>query len=536
MYLALYRKYRPQSFDEVIGQNHIIKTLANQIKNDKIGHAYLFCGSRGTGKTSTAKIFAKAINCENPINGSACGKCETCKALSGNNMDILEIDAASNNGVDEIRDLREKVKYPPVAGKYKVYIIDEVHMLSPSAFNALLKTLEEPPSHAVFILATTEVHKLPATILSRCLRFDFGLVSVSELSNLVKKIFSQEAIVFEDQAIEVIARAGEGSVRDTLSIADRCISYSGENLTYKSVMEVLGTTEKDMLLQISNAVLAGDMGQSMLELDNVLSGGKSPLVLSKDLIAYFRDLLIIQTLGDKARTMVVASPETFEKMKAQATDESYTKVVALISNLSEIEAELRYSINPRIVLETAIIKTLADVSVLERVEKLEKQVSSGNFAVNNVQNAVNTDNVMQKQPEMREKVQNAQEITQNVVKNEQNNVEKSELAGPVGGQNDVSANNLLGTLLSYLRENKDMGLLSAIRQVKNVSFENNNAVFFVDDQITIDLISREKNKLILREFFDNLGISFQFKIAEKRRSGNISELSSYFNGKLEVDD
>ncbi|MBP3582028.1 MAG: DNA polymerase III subunit gamma/tau, partial [Clostridia bacterium] len=216
MYLALYRKYRPRTFEEVIGQDHIVKTLVNQIKLDKISHAYLFTGSRGTGKTSTAKIFAKAINCADSKNGSPCGKCEVCKSLDGANIDVLEIDAASNNGVDEIRDLREKVKYPPVVGKYKVYIIDEVHMLSTSAFNALLKTLEEPPAHTVFILATTEVHKLPATILSRCLRFDYKLVSLEDLSNLLKSILKAENVTFDEQAINIIARAGEGSVRDTL--------------------------------------------------------------------------------------------------------------------------------------------------------------------------------------------------------------------------------------------------------------------------------------------------------------------------------
>lgn len=518
MYLALYRKYRPQTFDEVIGQSHIIQTLVNQIKNDKIGHAYLFCGSRGTGKTSTAKIFAKAINCESPVNGSPCGNCETCKALAGNNIDILEIDAASNNGVDEIRDLREKVKYPPVAGRYKVYIIDEVHMLSPSAFNALLKTLEEPPSHAVFILATTEVHKLPATILSRCLRFDFGLVSVADLSMLLKKVFKNEKINAEDSAVEVIARAGEGSVRDTLSIADRCISYSGENLTYKSVMEVLGTTEKDMLLSISNAVLSGNMGQSMIELDKVLSGGKSPLVLSKDLISYFRDLMIIQTLGERAKTMVVASPETFEKMKQQATEEAYAKIVALITNLSEIEAELRYSINPRIVLETAIIKTLADVNLLERVEKLEKIVSGGAFTTLPAKNAEN-------RPVTTGNVEINQEKVQKTVENASKSVQNSE-----------NANNLLGQLLAFLRENKDMGLLTAIRQVQNVDLNGKEATFYVDDKLTLELISREKNKLVLREFFDNLGISYQFKVKEQKSAGNVNELSSYFGGKLEVDE
>ena len=250
MYLALYRKYRPKIFDEVIGQDHIVKTLINQIKLDKISHAYLFTGSRGTGKTSTAKIFARAINCMNPVNGSPCGECEVCKSLEGTNIDVLEIDAASNNGVDEIRDLREKVKYPPVVGKYKVYIIDEVHMLSSSAFNALLKTLEEPPKHTVFILATTEVHKLPATILSRCLRFDYKLVSLDDLSSLLKRVLDSENIKYDAQSINTLARAGEGSVRDTLSIADRCVSFAGDTLTYEKVISVLGIAEREILINI----------------------------------------------------------------------------------------------------------------------------------------------------------------------------------------------------------------------------------------------------------------------------------------------
>ena len=330
MYLALYRKYRPRTFDEVIGQDHIITTLKNQIKLDKISHAYLFTGSRGTGKTTTAKIFAKAINCTNSSDGSPCLECETCKALDKTNIDVLEIDAASNNGVDEIRDLREKVKYPPVVGKYKVYIIDEVHMLSTSAFNALLKTLEEPPAHTVFILATTEVHKLPATILSRCIRFDFKLVSVEDLSAILRKILKEEGVTFDEQAISVIARAGEGSVRDTLSIADRCVSYSGNNLTYQKVVEVLGISEKETLIALSDLILKKDVGSALVELDKVLSSGKSPLVFASNLISYFRDLLLIYSLGDKAREIVVVKDDIYEKMKGQATAENYGELVSAI--------------------------------------------------------------------------------------------------------------------------------------------------------------------------------------------------------------
>ena len=379
MYLALYRKYRPRTFNEVIGQDHIVKTLINQIKLDKISHAYLFCGSRGTGKTSTAKIFAKAINCVNSKDGSPCLECDVCKSLDGTNIDVLEIDAASNNGVDEIRDLREKVKYPPVVGKYKVYIIDEVHMLSTSAFNALLKTLEEPPAHTVFVLATTEVHKLPATILSRCLRFDFKLVSLEELSSLLKKVLDSEKVKYDEQAINIIARAGEGSVRDTLSIADRCVSFAGDELTYQKVLAVLGVSEREVLIKITDHILSKNVGEALVELDSVLSQGKSPLVFSNDLISYFRDLLLVYTLSDKSREIVVVKDDIFEKMKAQATKENYGAMVKAIEVLSEIEQELRYSVQPRIVLETAIIKVITDASLEARVEKLEEFVKNLKF-------------------------------------------------------------------------------------------------------------------------------------------------------------
>lgn len=382
MYLALYRKYRPKTFDEVIGQEYIIKTLQNQIKLDKISHAYLFCGSRGTGKTSTAKIFAKAINCINSKNGSPCGECEVCKALDGTNIDVLEIDAASNNGVDEIRDLREKVKYPPVAGKYKVYIIDEVHMLSPSAFNALLKTLEEPPKHVVFILATTEVHKLPATILSRCLRFDFKLVSVEDLSELLRKVLTIENVKFDEQSINAIARAGEGSVRDTLSIADRCVSFAGEELTYQKTLSVLGISEREVLISVADKIFNKDVGGALVELDKVLSEGKSPLIFSNNLISYFRDLILIYTLKEKSRDIVIVKDDAFEAMKKQAYGESleltnhYEVMLKTVEVLSEIEQDLRYSVQPRIVLETALIKIIHEGTLESRIEKIEEKLKN----------------------------------------------------------------------------------------------------------------------------------------------------------------
>ena len=297
-YLALYRKYRPTNFDEVIGQDHIIKTLKNQVQTSQISHAYLLNGTRGTGKTSTAKILAKAINCLHPKNGSPCLTCEVCKALEDpSNLDVLEIDAASNNRVDEIRDLREKIKYPPVSGKYKVYIIDEVHMLTDSAFNALLKTLEEPPSHAVFILATTEVHKLPATILSRVMRFDFKLVSINNLIALLKIIFEKENITADAESLKAIAQAGEGSVRDTLSVADVCASFSGGNITYQKVLEALGTTTKDVLINLANAIIQKNSKDLLLTINELFVDGKNLGVLARDLTNHFRDLLVIKSIN-----------------------------------------------------------------------------------------------------------------------------------------------------------------------------------------------------------------------------------------------
>ena len=374
MYLALYRKYRPQTFDQVVGQNHIVKTLVNQIKFDKISHAYLFTGSRGTGKTSIAKIFARAINCTNLKDGSPCGECEVCKSLEGTNIDVLEIDAASNNGVDEIRDLREKVKYPPVVGRYKVYIIDEVHMLSISAFNALLKTLEEPPAQTVFVLATTEVHKLPATILSRCLRFDFKLVSLEDLTNHLKNILNQEGVKFEDSAVNVIARAGEGSVRDMLSIADRCVSFAGSDLTYQKVIDVLGISERETLIKMADTIIAGDVGTALTELDRVLSSGKSAHVFSNDLISYFRDLILIYSLKEKSRDIVVVKDDIYKKMTEQASEKNYAEILKTIEVLSGVEQELRYSAQPRIVLETAIIKIISEISLVSRIEKIEEAI------------------------------------------------------------------------------------------------------------------------------------------------------------------
>lgn len=545
MYLALYRKYRPSTFDEVIGQEHIVKTLINQINSNKIGHAYLFCGSRGTGKTSTAKIFARAINCVNPKNGSPCGECESCKLNSGN-IDILEIDAASNNGVDEIRDLREKVKYPPVNGKYKVYIIDEVHMLSVNAFNALLKTLEEPPSFVVFILATTEVHKLPATILSRCMRFDFRLVSVDKLVSQLEKICSDSQIKYDLQALNMIARAGEGSVRDTLSVADRCISFCGDNLTVEGVTEVLGVASKESLFEICENVFNGNYGEMLLSLDKVLCLGKSPLVLARDLIAYFIDLLYICNLKDNARQFVVAQDDLFNKMKDQANNDNYNKIMAGIEILSGVEAELRYSVQPKIVLECALIKIMnnnnlnARIKVLEEnvqnwVKINEKAVKNIDFSPSSENNNINKGNLNKLELEnLGQSVKNQSGDVKQGLDNAKENNKEPEHKNAQASSIEVQ---ILGDLLQELRKEKALSLVAAIGQVKKVSVVGSVVEFVLEDDITVDMISASKNKKIIDRFFEERGLSFKFVSLDKagNNANDINSLSKLLGGKLKID-
>ena len=381
-YLALYRRYRPDGFDKVIGQDAVVRTLKNQITSGKIGHAYLFTGARGTGKTSCAKIFARAVNCVSPVNGSPCGICETCKSLSEpGNLDITEIDAASNNRVDEIREIRDKVQYPPVRGKYKVFIIDEAHMLTDSAFNALLKTLEEPPSHALFILATTEPQKMPATILSRCMRFDFKLIETEKIASLIGGIYDEIGKKYDEDALLKIAKAGGGSARDALSIADVCLSYSEGKLTYKEVCEVLGASDDGSLTSLCDCVLSKNSAGALEALDGIIKSGKNPSVLVKDLQARIRDLLIVKTCRDGKNLLAVPSA-IYEELKDSAAKTDEFKLLRFAEILQGTEAPMKYSLNPRFILECALIKaaqeeTDGDISALiYRVNKMEERLES----------------------------------------------------------------------------------------------------------------------------------------------------------------
>ena len=389
-YLALYRRFRPSGFDGLIGQDHIVRTLVNQINSGRIGHAYLFCGARGTGKTSAAKIFARAINCLSPVNGSPCGKCEACKALADSaNLDILEMDAASNNKVENVREIREKIQYPPVSGKYKVYIIDEVHMLTTEAFNALLKTLEEPPKHAVFILATTEVHKLPSTILSRCMRFDFRLIPTALIAENIGKIYKEIGKDYDDEAITAIARAGMGSMRDALSIADICVSYKDDKLTYNDVLEILGATDSSKITELIEDILRSDTGKALETVESLTESGKSVGVLCKDVISRLRETIVCKTCA-KAKDILELPDDVYAEIVRAASIADEHRLLRTIEIFSEAEGAMRYSVSPKIILECACIKASepsADYNIdalLSRVSALENAlkavVEGGGFA------------------------------------------------------------------------------------------------------------------------------------------------------------
>ena len=393
-YLALYRQFRPKTFDEIIGQEHVVKTLINQINTDRVGHAYLFCGARGTGKTTAAKVFARAINCMSPKNGSPCGECEACKKLENPaNLDILEMDAASNNKVEHVRDIRDKIQYPPVAGKYKVYIIDEVHMLTPEAFNALLKTLEEPPSHAVFILATTEVHKIPATILSRCLRFDFKLISTQQIASFICSIYDKVGKKYQKEGVTLIAKAGEGSVRDALSIADICLSYSDSELTYDDVLEVLGTSDRSVIERIIEAMNNGETGVMLSLIDELCMRGKSISILNRDVCSALRDILVIKTCKNAGEILSIPNDKLVELEKI-ANQTSVQAVLRAIEIFSTAEADLKYSTHPKIVFETAAVKAslpAADYNIdalMARMSAIETKIENGEFTVKSVERLV----------------------------------------------------------------------------------------------------------------------------------------------------
>ena len=384
-YQALYRAWRPDTFSEMCGQDAITRTLKHQVMTGHIGHAYLFCGTRGTGKTTASKVLARAINCLSPVDGDPCGQCEICRTLRQENcMDVIEIDAASNNGVDEIRDLREKIKYPPAVTRYKVYIIDEVHMLSTGAFNALLKTLEEPPKHAVFILATTEPQKLPATILSRCQRFDFHRISVETITERLMVVLGGIGRTASEEALYEIARAAEGAMRDALSLLDVCLSYTDGEVTAQLTRELLGTAGRAFMFDFVDSLIENDTGKALLQIDDMMRRGCDPQVFIRDTVAHLRAVMLAGSIKSGLAELMEITQEDAAHFAEQSGRISSDKLMRMMNLFMRAEPDMKWASRPRTMLELATVRachpeTEEDATVAERLERVEKMIASGNI-------------------------------------------------------------------------------------------------------------------------------------------------------------
>ena len=517
MHKALYRVYRPKNFSDVIGQEHIVRTLKNQIENNNVGHAYLFCGTRGTGKTSTAKIFSRAVNCTNLHNDEPCNECENCREiLEDKNMDVVEIDAASNNSVDDIRELRENVKYSPAKAKYKVYIIDEVHMLSQGAFNALLKTLEEPPSYVIFILATTEPHKIPATILSRCQRFDFKRVTVKDISSRMRYICEKEGIEADEKALNLIARNSQGALRDALSILDQCISFEGNKISYNDVIELLGSVNIEQLFDLAESIIKEDTRKSLQILNDFIIWGKDVRNLVNDLIDHFRNLMVCKISNDLDE--IISLPEeTIDLLKQQAETIDTNNLIRILNILSEAQDGMKISSNPRVLMEVTMMKIAQPMfdeskeALIKRIENLEQKIESGNIKVNHISTNQTVDNFNE----------NNQQNNNTVEKQEDENIEYENLKG-----DDIKlVEKSWKKILQKMKEDKNQVIRALLQDVDsfNISEDTLYIIFTdnysfaksrLDSPVTIQYVEK-----VIREVLNR---SFSVKIALKSQLANLN--------------
>ena len=517
MHKALYRVYRPKNFSDVIGQEHIVRTLKNQIENNNVGHAYLFCGTRGTGKTSTAKIFSRAVNCTNLHNDEPCNECENCREiLEDKTMDVVEIDAASNNSVDDIRELRENVKYSPAKAKYKVYIIDEVHMLSQGAFNALLKTLEEPPSYVIFILATTEPHKIPATILSRCQRFDFKRVTVKDISSRMRYICEKEGIEADEKALNLIARNSQGALRDALSILDQCISFEGNKISYNDVIELLGSVNIEQLFDLAESIIKEDTRKSLQILNDFIIWGKDVRNLVNDLIDHFRNLMVCKISNDLDE--IISLPEeTIDLLKQQAETIDTNNLIRILNILSEAQDGMKISSNPRVLMEVTMMKIAQPMfdeskeALIKRIENLEQKIESGNIKVNHISTNQTVDNFNE----------NNQQNNNTVEKQEDENIEYENLKG-----DDIKlVEKSWKKILQKMKEDKNQVIRALLQDVDsfNISEDTLYIIFTdnysfaksrLDSPATIQYVEK-----VIREVLNR---SFSVKIALKSQLANLN--------------
>lgn len=531
---ALYRRFRSKTFDEVIGQEHVTKTLKNQILSNNIAHAYLFCGIRGTGKTSTAKILARAVNCTNNVDGNPCNECEACKSILDEiNMDVIEMDAASNNGVEDIRELRDKVKFLPAKSKYKVYIIDEVHMLSKGAFNALLKTLEEPPTHLIFILATTEPQKIPATILSRCQRFDLRRITIDDLVKNMKNICDEIGVLVDEKALNLIACNSDGAMRDALSILDRCITFNSEKIKYTDVNELLGIVNFDSIIEVCDCIINKDIKGTMTLINNTLNQGKDLQLYIEEIVTYFRNLLIYKTTN-VSDNLIRITEDNIDSLKKHIDKLTVNQIVSIVQKLSDTLLECKRSMNPRIVFETKVISLMEinnklDTTELEkRIEQLEEALRNGLV----VRESVKTTSRV---PETNNIAVNKSKATE---KTEQRPVKTSKpIESNLAVLNDEDAENKIrenwNDFLKLIRS-ENAGLSAIIRESKLSSVKNKVICFEFDSKYTFHYTAanQEKNRVKLKEILTNFlnaeyNVNFIIK-SDKNDNSNVKSMDDVY--------
>ncbi len=495
-YQALYRRLRPQKFEDVIGQDHITRTLKNQIETGRINHAYLFCGTRGTGKTSTAKIFARAINCQSEDDSKPCNRCKVCSDILNNTgMNVTEVDAASNNSVDNIRDIIDSVKYPPTEGKYKVYIIDEVHMLSVAAFNAFLKTLEEPPEYVVFILATTDPQKLPVTVLSRCQRFDFHRITKEDMKNVLLEYMKNDGKEVDEDAIEYIAEVSDGAMRDALSVLDQCLSfYYDKRITLDMVRDILGSVSKDVFFEMCDAMNYNDTGKCLEIIDKTATQGRDMIQFANDMISHFRNLLLSVTVENTSNALNY-SDEYIKRLKNQGKDIGYEYLLSLINEFSALIPQMKQSFSPRMLLEVCCVKCCNPVvnndigSLLKRLKNIETMAENGELG----------------------KRQNAEEVSVEENATDEERVQAKENAIP----EDIKR--VISQWRKFLKEMKD-------EMLKGIMTMHTRASYLEDDFLTIVCANngvliylQPRTEDIKNELENYFGKIFNVKIVDETR-------------------
>ncbi|AJI20326.1 DNA polymerase III subunit gamma/tau [Priestia megaterium] len=514
-YQALYRVYRPQSFNDVVGQQHIIKTLQNALVQEKFSHAYLFSGPRGTGKTTAAKILAKAVNCEKAPIAEPCNECATCRGITdGSISDVIEIDAASNNGVDEIRDIRDKVKYAPSAVRYKVYIIDEVHMLSIGAFNALLKTLEEPPAHVIFILATTEPHKIPLTIISRCQRFDFKRISPEDIVYRMKEVLGSEELEVSEDALYEIAKASEGGMRDALSLLDQSISYSTDKVSLEDVLSITGAVSQSFIVKIVQAIFNKNIVEALDSVESLIKNGKDPARFVEDLIFYYRDVLLYQASEENAYLLEKAAVnEEFKELSSKMDSAFIYKVIA---ELNQTQQEMKWSNHPRVLLEVALVKlaqsstnqesALPYQDILQKMNQMEaelQQLKEKGIQVDHTAQAVQTEKKQTRQSRSQYKtpVGKVNEVLKNATRQNLETIKRSwaQVLDTLKQQNKASHAALLSNSEPVASSDQSFILKFKYEIHCKMASENNNNVRDNLENILYTLIGSKREMVAIPE-------------------------------------